>query len=203
MPNPFLTPINKKGRYQDNKHHSTHSRNQDSRHQDHGRQVQENPFLCNKPNYTNSFSDGQQLQSQSHPPLQQSEPQPPPSFEELFPSLSQSSNLSNNQTKLNFKHAVQGPGSQHTHPHTQTIQSHEIQHNHQLHQPHPTQTQIRQNQFLRPTNQFLNPHPTNQFLRPMNDVRHRRYNDYGDDDNDNDNDTHDAYDSAYTKYYQD
>lgn len=202
MPNPFLTPTNKKGRYPDNKRHSTHSRNQDSRHQDHGRQVQENPFLCNKPNYTNSFSDGQQsqlqLQSQSHPPLQQSEPQPPPSFEELFPSLSQSSNLTNNQTKLNFKHAVQGPGSPGSQQlHTQTIQSHEI------HQPHPTQTHIRQNQFLRPANQFLHPHPTNQFIRPMNDVRHHRYNDYGDGDGDGDDDNHDAYDSAYTKYYQD
>ena len=198
MPNPFLTP-NKKGRYQDNKRHTTHSRNQDSRHQDHGRQPQENPFLCNKPNHTNSFSDCQQLPSQSQSQLQQSQPQPPPSFEELFPSLSQSSSLSNNPTKLNFKHAVQGsPGSQQLH--AQTIQTHEIQYNHQ---PHQTQTHVRQNQFLRPTNQFL--HPTNQFLRPMNDVRHHRYNDYGDDDNDNDNDNdnHDAYDSAYTKYYQD
>ena len=52
-----------------------------------------------------------------------------------------------------------------------------------------------QNQFLRPMNQFLR--PMNHFLHPVNRIRyeHDCNEDYGD--------NGDAYDSAYTKYYDD
>ena len=211
MPNPFLTNApNKKGRYQDKRqdhshrqdhgHRQDHSHRQDAHRQGQGQgqdyshrqdQVQENPFLTAKrgaaADQLNHFSSF----------LCAPEPvQIPPSFEESFPSLTQS----NAQTqapvpKLNFKSAVQQSN--------QSNQSNQInQSNHQIHQIHQIQSSHQpihhpiqiQNQFLRPINQFLQP-------RSVND--HVRYNRAEHDDDDDCGNNNDAYDSAYTKYYDD
>jgi hypothetical protein len=154
--------------------------------------VQENPFLSVK---CNSFSE------------QKCIPEPvqiQPSFEELFPSLTKSNAKSNSDKsnseqspvpKLNFKSAVKGqsantasqsanPISQSANPISQSANP--------ISQP---ASQI-QNQFLRPMNQFLQP-------RSHDHANRMRYG-YDDSEfNDDDGDNHDAYDSAYTKYYDD
>jgi hypothetical protein len=180
MPNPFLTNApNKKGRPQ--------------------LPVQENPFLSIK---CNSFSEQKCIPE----PVQS-----PPSFEELFPSLTKSNAKSNSDKsnsdksnsdksnseqspvpKLNFKSAVKGQSasqsantaSQSANPISQSANP--------ISQP---ASQI-QNQFLRPMNQFLQP-------RSHDHANRMRYG-YDDSEfNDDDGDNHDAYDSAYTKYYDD
>ena len=177
MPNPFLT--------------------NPSNHHKKGRPplpVQENPFLSTTK--CNRFLE--------HKFTPEPEPvQSPPSFEELFPSLTQSSSAKGSSAKsssekspvpkLNFKCAVQGHQGQPSH---QGHQGHQGQPSQQGHQGQPSQP----SQPSQPQNQFL--HPVNQFLQPRAYNRMR----YGYDDsepNDDDGDTHDAYDSAYTKYYDD
>ena len=204
MPNPFLTNAtdaqNKKGRPQKNRHQENrHARPQENR------PPQENPFLTNtKRNSGSCFSE------------QTCIPPPPPqvSFEESFPSLSQSHPPSQSQcqTKLNFKSAItQGHPAQSHSAQSHSAQSHPAQ-SHPA-QSHPAQSHSIQlhNQFLHPVNQLFQPCAVNPFLHPvnnhtpMNNRHNYNYNNAPDDDNDYGDDavSASAYDSAYTKYYND
>ena len=120
----------------------------------------------------------------------------PLSFEESFPSLSKCNQSSGGiafaPTKLNFKCAIQHSSQQDQSPatHTQSPATH----------TQSPATQSRPHQSPRnnqTTTQFLR---GNVFLCPPRKCS----NQYGmDDDHNHDHDTQDAYDSAYTNYYND
>jgi hypothetical protein len=201
MPNPFLTNApNKKGR-----HHRRQGQPQQQPQQ--GRQ-QQNPFLNNFSNSnsnSNSFSQGAQPRGNSFSE-QQKCIHPAPSFEESFPSLSQSQSQSQIPVppKLNFKSAIQGnqgqinqgqinQGNQGNQGQGQG-QGQPIQGHSQPIQGHPT----RLSNPIQLQNQFLRPQVLNQFLHHIHYHRDHNENECNDEDLNND-----AYDSAYTKYYDD
>lgn len=195
MPNPFLTNApNKKGRSQS--------------HQDQAPQPrQENPFLTTKHNSHSSYNSQNSHNSHNYfnsfsamtPPSASLPlpPQPPPSFDELFPSLNQTSKPQPQTPvpKLNFKSAVQHAQSNQTQTTQQSNQPHAPQQSNQTHAPQQSnQTQSGQykNPFLHPINKFVQ---SGQF----GPHRHGRY----DNECEHDDVYDDAYDSAYTKYYDD
>ena len=190
MPNPFLTAASAA---------SATNRggwNYRERHQ-------ENPFL------TRNNRDNNRYNNRCHTgwsdPIQHPEPEPEPepeSFEQLFPSLTLSSNPPPlNQIKLNFKSALQIQGSSNSSSSSSNPSSSSSSSN-----PSSSSSSSRsssnpgvQNQFLRPMNQ-------NQFLQPGHGSSFgvgskSRHNEC--DDNDNGAYYDDAYDSAYTQYYND
>lgn len=171
-------------------------------------QKKENPFLSAKPtthayahahtSHANMTNHNSFLQPKcaEEPALSPPPPLPEPTFDELFPSLSQTQPAkpkTSAPSSLNFKSVVQSQGPSHQPIAQVPIAQIPIA---QL----PSAAQITQtqspNQFLRATNQFLR--PANQFLQPRS--YHR--NEYNDDEYDDDNGV-DAYDSAYTNYYKD
>ena len=210
MPNPFINPItqNKKGRPRRQGQQPQQQQPQQQQQQPQQQQPQQqdrqqkNPFLNNSNSsnsnsnstsysnsYSNSFSQGVQPRGNSFSEQKCIQaPVPTPSFEESFPSLSQSHDQSQSQgqgqipvPKLNFKSAIQGNQG-----HSQPIQGHPT-----TRLSNPIQCQ---NQFLRPTNQFLHS------ITPVNHIHYHRDHNENECNEDLNND---AYDSAYTKYYDD
>lgn len=193
MPNPFLTPPqNKKGRPNDKR-----------QMQERG-SSQENPFLSTKSSASSSafpkrncFSNlanplTSDSNSHSPPPL----PTPPPSFDELFPSLTTKAAPAPAAAAapLNFKLVVQAnlqPQHQQQPPHQPTHQP--------THQPpHQPPHQRRANPFL----SNANVDATN--IRCKNNYNVRtQYVDDDDDDDDYYENSGSAYDSAYANYYKD
>ena len=184
MTNPFLTSVPKKGRCrrcrQEPQLPIFHQQQQKQEQQPHI-----NPFLKNK--FSNGFSS-EGVNSFSEQKFVQPHVEPPLSFDEAFPSLSKSNDPCP-PTKLNFKSAIQGispsgnpvinPGNQGINPGNPVINPG----NHI------------QNQFLRP-----------RFMQPVNSYnRYHRMRNPGNEFNDEDDggNDNDAYDSAYTKYYED
>lgn len=179
MPNPFLTPPqNKKGRHNEK------------------RQVQErgnqgNPFLGSG-SRRNCFSDCLSNPTTFREPasaLTHAPPPPPPSFEESFPCLSSKApgvaSSRSGPAPLNFKRVVQANLQQDPQQQPQQPQP----------QPQPHQEQRQEQRKL---NMFLSNTTNVQCKTSLNVRVHRDYND----DDDYDEDTG-AYDSAYTKYYND
>jgi len=228
MPNPFLTDATamKKRRGPNQEHHRGQhqgGQHQGGQHQEHHRgqtqdQARENPFLT-RPSYNHANNNNSSFNSFSNleSPVAAAIPAPQLSFEESFPSLSQS-HKSQSQPQghsqpqgqksqtLNFKSAVQSDGdnkSDHKSDNKSDNKSDDKSDNKSddniasTHSLNNNNHQFLQNQFLRPVNQFLQPRSTNPHIR-------RGRNECNEDDDNNDgNDTADAYDSAYTKYYQD
>ena len=231
MPNPFLTNApNKKGRHQqqeqrhqqqEQRHQQQEQRNQvqhqqqEQRHQqqEQPQPRQENPFSTIKHNSHNSYNSHNSHNSHNSFNSfseQKCVPEPvqiPLSFEESFPSLAHNQIQNHNQTpnpvpKLNFKSAVQQGQPMHHQPSHQSNQtqgqsqpSNQIQPSHQIQSSHQIQPMHYQNQI---PNQFLR--PMNQFLNPVNRIHYHRDHDHNECNEDLNSD---AYDSAYTKYYED
>lgn len=179
MPNPFLTNAaqNKKGR-----------RANQERNQERNQENRRNPFLAiNHRSHHHSINSFSNLNPVAQ---QQLQPQPHLSFEESFPLLSQSQ-TSKSQTvqPLNFKSAIQSNQEGQPQGHQQGQQQgqqHQQSHQHQQSQQQGHQHQQSQNQFLQ--NKFFQPPSTNDHIwYEHNDL----------------SDNNDAYDSAYTKYYDD
>jgi len=196
--NPFLCPP-KKHRRQEQTQSQSQSQSQSQL------QKRDNPFLSSRNN-------GNQNQNQFRNPPHNNQFRSnvinvdvgndnnviakPLSFEESFPSLSECKPSSFVPTKLNFKGAIQ-TGQDHpsvTHP---SVTHQSVTHP-SVTQTHPSVTHpsVRNNQTA---NQFLR---GNMFLCPR--IRHEfSRNHHGMDDDHPDHEAQDAYDSAYTKYYND
>lgn len=200
MPNPFMMPCkpqhhqNKKGRVNEKRQVQERSR-------------EENPFITAKSNESfpkrNCFSNSESHADSTHCPVPLPPSPPPPSFDELFPSLTPGAKTSSGQSAMNFKLVVQKNAQQSQ----QQLQQQPQQQSHQQQLQKQSQHQQQSQQQRYNANPFLSN------INAMNIRCKNNYNNYNnrnghgyndDDDYDSyDEDTDVAYDSAYTSYYKD
>jgi hypothetical protein len=202
MPNPFLTDANamKKRRGPNQEHRSQEHRSQEhhrSQTQEH-HQGRENPFLTRPSHNHHTHAKNGSLES----PVAAIIPAPQLSFEESFPSLSQSQGQSHHKgPTLNFKSAVQSNDKIDNKNDNKSDNKSDDKINDKSNDKiaDKISTHLLNNQFLRPVNQFLQ----NQFLQPRSTNPHIRRGRNDECNECNEDDDNDAYDSAYTKYYED